>query len=225
MKSIFTFCSFAAILLLTSCSQNSTEGWEDVKTAGRYLQRGVDGLWGKEYESRMLASNEEFVGPFEGDFIPLKDSDLKNTLAATDIAIHQPKISPGQKGIPTLNQFNPIPESLKNIFRKVHFETDEHVLRDAADTQAIQQMSAYLKKNPNVYLVISGNCDERASASYNMALGMRRANSIRGLLVKNGVDANRLYTVSKGKEDPIAKGHSSEDWKLNRRAEFKIFEK
>ena len=225
MKSFFSICSFAAILFLTSCSQNSTEGWEDVKTAGRYLQRGVDGLWGKEYESRMLASNAEFVGPFEGDFIPLNDSDLKNSLAANDVAIPQPKISPGQKGVPTLNQFNPIPESLKNIFKKVHFETDEYVLRDPSDLKAIQDMSAYLKKNPNAYLVISGNCDERASASYNMALGMRRSNYVRGLLVKNGVDANRLYTVSKGKEDPIAKGHSPEDWKANRRAEFKIYEK
>jgi len=150
---------------------------------------------------------------------------LKNSLTASDKAIPQPKTSLGQKGVPTLDQFYGIPLSLQNLFHKVHFETDEYVLRDTSDVQAIMQMAAYLKKNPNVYLVISGHCDERASASYNMALGMRRASYIRGLLVKNGVDLNRLYTVSRGKEDPVAKGHGLEDWKSNRRAEFKMYEK
>jgi len=168
---------------------------------------------------------KQFTGPFEGDFIPLNDSDLKNSLTASDKAIPQPKTSLGQKGVPTLDQFYGIPLSLQNLFHKVHFETDEYVLRDTSDVQAIMQMAAYLKKNPNVYLVISGHCDERASASYNMALGMRRASYIRGLLVKNGVDLNRLYTVSRGKEDPVAKGHGLEDWKSNRRAEFKMYEK
>jgi len=110
------------------------------------MQRSVDGLWGKEYESRMLASNDDFVGPFEGDFIPLNDADLKNSFAATDTPIPQPKNSPGQKGIPTLDQFRTIPESLRDLFRKVHFETDEYVLRDPSDVQAILQMASYLKK-------------------------------------------------------------------------------
>jgi peptidoglycan-associated lipoprotein len=225
MKFSISIFSLSAMFLLSGCSQNSPEAWEDVKTAGRYAQKGVDGLWGKEYESRMLTSSDEFIGPSDGEFIPLNVSDLKNSLAGSDAAIPQPRTSPGQKGVPTLNQFYGIPQSLKNVFHQVHFETDEHVLHNSQDVQAILQMAAYLKKNPNVYVVVSGHCDERASASYNMALGIRRANYIRGLLVKNGVDLNRVYTVSKGKEDPLAKGHSSEDWKVNRRAEFKIYEK
>lgn len=225
MKFKSSFFSLAALISLSSCMQNSNENWEDVKTAGRYMKRGVDGLWGKEYESRMLASDDEFVGPYDDDFIPLNDSDLKNSFSATDMAIPQPKASPGQNGVPSIDQFSDIPLSLQSIFHKVHFETDEYVLRDPKDVQAIMQMAAYLKKNPSVYLIVSGHCDERASASYNMALGMRRANYIRGLLVKNGVDLNRLYTVSKGKEDPIAKGHLAQDWRENRRAEFKIYQK
>jgi peptidoglycan-associated lipoprotein len=73
--------------------------------------------------------------------------------------------------------------------------------------------------------LIEGHTDERASASYNLALGMRRANHIRQLLVKNGVSLNRIYTVSRGKEQPFALGHTPDDWKQNRRGEFKIFEK
>ncbi len=89
----------------------------------------------------------------------------------------------------------------------------------------MQHISAYLKKHPNAYLLIEGHTDERASASYNLSLGMRRANHLSAVLVKNGVDLNRIYTVSRGKENPLALGHSQEDWKQNRRAEFKLYEK
>ena len=91
--------------------------------------------------------------------------------------------------------------------------------------QMIHQIAAYLKNHPSDLLLIEGHTDERASASYNMALGMRRANHIRQLLVKNGVDLNRIYTVSRGKELPLALGHTPVDWKQNRRGEFKIFER
>lgn len=225
MKLLIRLFAVAVIALNIGCSGNSSQGWEDVKTAGRYMQRGVDALWGKDYESRMLTSDEEFIGPYDGEFIPLSDSDLKNSLAATDMALPQPKGIPGQKGIPSLDQFYAAPDMIHSLFQALHFETDEHVLRDKSDLQAVAQIASYLKKHSNVYLMVSGNCDERASASYNMALGMRRANYVRGLLVKNGVDLNRIYTISKGKEEPVALGHTVEDWKLNRRAEFRIYEK
>lgn len=225
MRSLIRLFTIAAMAFAVASCKSSSQGWEDVKTAGRYMQRGVDALWGKDYESRMLTSDEEFLGPYDGEFIPLNDSDLKNSLAATDMALPQPKGIPGKNGFPGLEQFYAPPEMVSSLFQALHFETDEHVLRDKADLQVIAQIASYMKKNPKVYLAIFGNCDERASASYNMALGMRRANYVRGLLVKNGVDLNHVFTVSKGKEDPVALGHTVEDWKVNRRAEFKIYER
>lgn len=221
MIRLILFCTM--ILLATSCSKNSNQAWEDVKTAGRYMQRSIDTLWGKNYESRMLTSDEEFVGPDHDDFIPLREADLKNTFA--DTALPQPKGVPGEKGVPSLDIFYAPSAGLSDVFRLVHFETDEHILREKADLSAIAQIAAYLKKHPNMYLMIKGHTDERASASYNIALGSRRANYIRSLLVKAGVDLNRIYTVSRGKEEPIAFGHTPEEWKQNRRAEFKIFER
>lgn len=222
---MYRFIFVLSILLLAAgCSHNS-EMWEDVKTTGRYMQRGVDSMLGKDYESRMLASNDEFYGPFDDDFIPLSDLDLRGQLAMSDVAIPQPKGTPGQFGIPNLNAFYAPPEALRALFSPVHFETDEHVLRDKNEVAGLLQIASYLKKNPNVYLVIEGHTDERASASYNQALGMRRANFVRTFLVKNGVDLNRIYTVSRGKEQPIAMGHSSDDWKLNRRSEFRMYQK
>lgn len=217
---------FVALILLFSaaCNRNSTQTWEDVKTAGRYMQRGIDSMLGKDYESRMLTSDEEFYGPYDEDFIPLSDGDLKSQFAS-DVALPQPKGNPGQFGIPNLDAFYMAPESLRNLFASVHFETDEHVLRDKNEVSNLIQLAQYLKKNPNVYIVIEGHTDERASASYNMALGMRRANFVRSFLVKNGADLNRIYTVSRGKEQPLALGHSSDSWKVNRRSEFKLYQK
>lgn len=225
MKSFIHLFFAAALVVISGCARNSSQTWEDVKTAGRYMQRGVDALWGKEYESRMLTSDEEFIGPDDNEFIPLSDSDLKNSFAATDMALPQPKGTPGQKGLPSLDQFYAPTAALRGLFQAMHFDTDEYVLKDKNELQIIFEIASHMKKNPQMYLVVTGHCDERASASYNMALGMRRANYIRGLLVKNGVDLNRIYTVSKGKEDPLALGHSPEDWRINRRAEFKIHEK
>ena len=214
---------FAVLLLAASCNRNSNETWEGVKTAGRYMQRGVDSLWGKNYESKMLTSDEEFIGPYDDDFIPLRDSDLKNTFA--DTALPQPKGIPGQKGVPALENFYSPSSDLQSIFQMVHFETDEHILREKQDLASINRIAAYLKKHPNTYLMVSGHTDERASPEYNMALSTRRANYVRSLLVKAGVDLNWIYAVPRGKEEPIAFGHSQEDWRQNRRAEFKIFER
>ena len=212
----------AVVLLSTSCCHKSSQTWEDVKTTGRYMQRGVNSMWGKDADSRMLASDSEFVGPYD-EFIPMNDADLRGLAKNTDTALPQPRGIPGTNGIPNLDQFYVPSQELGIKF--VHFETDEHVLRDKADIQMIQQIAAYFKKHPNDLLLIEGHTDERASASYNLALGMRRANHLRQLLVKNGVNLNRIYTVSRGKELPIALGHTQEDWKQNRRGEFKIYER
>jgi peptidoglycan-associated lipoprotein len=213
---------WAAIVLLSASCNRSSQTWEDVKTAGRYMQRGVDSLWGKDSDSRMLASDDQFIGPYD-EFIPLNDSDLRGLAMNADTALPQPRGIPGVNGIPGLDLFYAPPETMG--FQSVHFETDEHILRNKADVQMIHQIASHMKKNPNDLLLIEGHTDERASASYNMALGMRRANHIRQLLVKNGVNLNRIYTVSRGKEQPLALGHAADDWKQNRRAEFKIYEK
>lgn len=131
------FSLFATLIFLSAgCTRNSSQTWEDVKTAGRYMQRGVDTLCGKDYESRMLTSNEEFFGPDEDDFIPLKDADLKNTFA--DKALPQPKGIPGEKGIPSLDRFYSPPVSLSSLFQMVHFQTDEHILREQSILQRLQ---------------------------------------------------------------------------------------
>lgn len=219
------FVCAIALFSMTGCMRTSSQTWEDLKTAGRYMHRGVDALFGKDYESKLLTSDEEFIGPEDQEFIPLRDSDLHAATVNSDVAVPQPKNAPGQKGTPTLSEFYAPAGALQAYFRSIHFETDEYIPKNPIETEALFQLASFLKQKPNIYLVIEGHCDERASASYNMALGMRRANYIRSFLVKQGVDLNRIFTVSRGKEQPIALGHSTEDWKANRRSEFKIYER
>ncbi|MDE3055804.1 MAG: OmpA family protein [Verrucomicrobiota bacterium] len=225
MRRRFAFGSFSMLFLLSGCMHTSTQTWEDFKTLGRYMHREVDSLFGKEYESRLLASNDEFLSPDGGEFIPLNASDLRGLQWQKDPMLPQPKGIPGQNGVPALSEFYVPTDASKTYFQAVHFETDDYIAKDQHDLTALRKIASYLKENPNIYLFVEGHCDERASATYNMSLGLRRANFIRSFLVKQGISEERIYTASRGKEQPIALGHRPEDWKVNRRSEFKIYAK
>lgn len=228
MRKFIPLALVGLVMVFTSCQRTSTQFWEDVKTAGRYINRSIDSVCGKgEYNSQLLAANDEFIGPRDAEFIPLNEKDLKAQYRTTDMAVPQPKHSPGEKGsgLPSMEKFSAPTGSLSSLFSNLYFATDEHVLRNRSDIDGIRSMAAYMKKHPNAYLTIEGHCDERASAAYNMALGTRRANHVRVMLIKEGIDFNRLYTISYGKEKPLALGHSAVDWKQNRRVQFKIYEK
>ncbi|NGX37060.1 MAG: Outer membrane protein P6 [Chlamydiae bacterium] len=207
-----------ACVMLASCSRSS-EAFSALRTKWQELKN----LWGDDTDG-MLAS-EGFYGPIEEEFIPLEEDDLQMQFAES--AIPQPKEVPGApgSGIPSLNQFRQAFADLAQIFQNVYFNTDDHVLRRPEYTQVIDQIASYLKKHPNTYVAVGGHCDERASESYNLALGTRRSNYIRSLLVQRGVPPNKIHAISYGKEQPSDLGHNPSSWAHNRRAEFKIFEK
>ncbi len=213
------------IPLLTGCGNSSGAIWEDTKTVGRYIQRKGKLLWRQDVDSRLLESPDEFSGPTDEEFIPLKDEDLKTQY--TYLGIPQPKLSPGVQGspIPSIDHFSTPSDALALLFQNVYFNTDEHILRKKKYYQSVNDIASYMKKHPNLFIFISGHCDERASEAYNLALGTRRANTIRNLLIKKGVNSNRIYTISFGKEMPLDPGHTTDSWAKNRRVEFKIFEK
>ena len=76
----------------------------------------------------------------------------------------------------------------------------------------------YMKNHEDVKVQIAGNCDERGTTEYNLALGARRANAAKEVLVNDGIDAKRISTVSYGQERPLVKGTGEEVWKWNRNA-------
>lgn len=101
----------------------------------------------------------------------------------------------------------------------IHFDFDQHTL--TAEARAILDGNAsYLQANPDVKVVITGNCDERGSDEYNLALGERRAAAARDYLVSMGIDPQRLSVISYGEEKPLDPAHNEAAWAMNRRAEF-----
>lgn len=225
MKKLSWAFALTAAVLLTSCQSNTNAVWEDTKTMGRYIHRKGQLLWKRDVDSRMIESEDEFIGPQEEEYVPLKDEDLKTQFA--DHSIPQPKEVPGAIGssIPSIEQFVKPASHLANLFQNLYFNTDEHTLRTKEYYKNIANIAEHMKKNSNLCIFVSGHCDERASEAYNLALGTRRANSIRNLLVKRGVNPNHIYTISFGKEMPTDIGHNTEAWSHNRRVEFMIFEK
>jgi len=211
--------------LMVGCQNSSNTVWEDTKTMGRYLHRQGQLLWNQDVDSRMIESADEFNGPQEEEYIPLKDEDLKTQFA--DHSISQPKEVPGAIGsaIPSLSEFLTPTSRLAKIFKSIHFNSDDHLLRSKEYTRVVANIAKHMKSHPNLYIFVAGHCDERASEAYNLALGTRRANTIRNLLVKRGVNPNRIYTISFGKEMPKVLGHTQEVWAKNRRVEFKLYEK
>ena len=107
-----------------------------------------------------------------------------------------------------------------SMFKTIYFDFDRSDLRADA-REGLQANASYLKSNSGVQITIEGNCDERGSNEYNLALGKRRAEAAYKYLVDLGVESSRMTTVSYGEEKPAAEGHNELAWAKNRRDEFK----
>ena len=103
--------------------------------------------------------------------------------------------------------------------KDINFDFDKSDIREM-DKAKLQAIADFLKTYPDAKIQIAGNCDERGTVEYNLALGERRAKSARDYMVNMGVKANRVSTISYGKERPVALGHDEDAWAKNRRDEF-----
>lgn len=103
----------------------------------------------------------------------------------------------------------------------IYFDFDKSNIRE--DQRArIEKNAAFLAQNQAVKIRIEGNCDERGTNEYNMALGERRAISAKKYLVNLGVHGDRMHTISYGEEKPLLYGHDEYSWAQNRRDDFAI---
>lgn len=118
-----------------------------------------------------------------------------------------------------------VSESAEEAFNRnvqdAFFDLDRSDIRpDARD--ALSRTAQYLRTYANVKVVIEGDCDERGSTEYNLGLGQRRADAAKQFLVSLGISADRMQTVSYGKEKPVCNEHTEECWQRNRRAHFSM---
>jgi peptidoglycan-associated lipoprotein len=260
MKKLMLFTALLGTMCaLQSCVRTGNDVWEDTKSAGRHMQRGVRSLGGKQGHSRQISSRDDFEcmddmylydevnpcpmrgqegprfqdyhdqdGGYEAsEFIPLQDSE--NELAMANSIVPQPRQSPGEPGssIPSIEFFKDpalIPQ-LAGIFRNIYFDYNSSLIKGQQNLQIIHNIADLMKRQRSLYIFIEGHTDERGPQAYNLALGSRRANAVRNLLISEGVNPDQLFTISYGKERPVILERHEEGWAKNRRAEFKIYER
>jgi peptidoglycan-associated lipoprotein len=133
---------------------------------------------------------------------------------------------PQTEAIPSEEVREELPDDIQELNRRgyledVFFDTNRHELR-ADGSEALAKNAAWLQRFPSVSILVEGHCDERNTREYNLALGERRANTVRDYLVSLGVPAERVRTISYGEERPFAAGNDESAWRLNRRAHFVI---
>lgn len=232
----------ASSLLCQSCMRNSNDMWDDTKSASRHMKRGIRTLGGKSGDSRQICSPDEFGYMEDGecapqpeyqasayDYVPLQDNENSQDVAMNDDWVRQPKETPGEAGssIPGIESFKD-PSTMANlapIFKNIHFDYNSNLIKGSDNLNIVHNIAAYMKSHPNTYVFIEGHTDERGPQAYNLALGSRRSNAVRNLLIQQGVNPDNLFTISYGKERPLVFGSHEEAWGQNRRAEFKIYER
>ena len=130
-----------------------------------------------------------------------------------------PPLPPPSTGPSQSVQGRPLPGTVQdfviNVGDRVYFDFNDYGIR--ADAQPVLAAQAsWLNRYGAVQVRIEGNCDERGTREYNLALGARRSNSVRDFLVSHGVNPARITTISYGKERPIDPGTGEEAWAHNR---------
>ena len=111
------------------------------------------------------------------------------------------------------------PEALKA--QTVYFDFDSSVVK-ASEKSKVAAVADYLKANHGKAVLVEGNCDERGTEEYNRALGERRALAVREELIKLGIGATEVDTISYGKDKPAVQGNNEAAWSKNRRDDFVV---
>jgi peptidoglycan-associated lipoprotein len=133
---------------------------------------------------------------------------------------------PETEAVPSVEVTEELPEDLellnaRGYLEDVFFDTDRYDLKPEA-RESLARNASWLQQYASIQILIEGHCDERNTREYNLALGERRASTVRDYLVFLGVPPDRVRTISYGEERPFALGHDESAWRLNRRAHFVI---
>lgn len=252
-RQLFSFLALGATLaFFSSCTRSSDEVWDDTKSAGRYWKNGMHALAGDERQSRQVQCRSDFDGiedessdvtgqyqdydynspnadyqpeAAEPEFIPLQEQ--ASGELDTGNSNRPPREIPGERGssVPGIEGFchpDMIPET-RGIFRPIYFAYNCSLIKGQENMQTLHRIAEYLRSHPRVCVFIEGHTDERGPQSYNLALGVRRSNTVRNALIQEGVNPDNLFTISYGMERPAVIERHEAAWSQNRRAEFKVY--
>lgn len=157
------------------------------------------------------AAQTEQVSTIQPAVENASDTSAENVEQAEDL--QEDRLRPGAATRGTLG-----PEFVNE---NILFDFDSSALSDKAQ-RILKNNTEYLHANLDVTITIEGHCDDRGTDTYNLALGQRRAESVKKFLVDRGISSNRLNTVSYGERHPIALDKNEAAWAKNRRAEIVV---
>lgn len=220
-----------SLSLLSGCRRSRQDIWDDTRSCGRHMMQGIRSLGGYRYDSREIRSRDEFMPADRNGggvrYAPLPEGVPPDELAMIEYGAPRgpynrgsPQMQEGVREMPCRER-----EVSRRGFETIRFPYNSDLIKGSGQLTTLRNVSAYLRSHPDATVMVEGHCDERGAEAYNMALGLRRAHSVRNALMREGVDARQLQVISYGKERPIDIGHHEEAWSKNRRAEFRVYER
>ncbi len=186
--------------------QSSTLTWQ----TSNATDISIDGI------GAVQPNGTQQVSPTESTTYTLTAKGAGGTQTATArVTVNAPPPPPPPTTQPSLTEEQLFAQSVKDIY----FDYDKSDVR-ASEQASIQADAAFLQQHPNISFTIEGHCDERGSTEYNLALGDNRASAVKNALVSAGIAADRIKTVSYGKEKPFCTESNESCWQQNRRGHF-----
>ncbi len=187
--------------------QSSTLTWQTTNAT----DVSIDGI------GAVQPSGTQQVSPAETTTYTLNAKGAGGTQTATArVTVNAPPPPPPPAPVqPSATEAELFAQNVKDIY----FDYDKSDIR-ASDQASIQTDAAFLQQHPNISFTIEGHCDERGSTEYNLALGDNRASAVKNALVGAGIAADRIKTVSLGKEKPFCTESNEACWQQNRRGHF-----
>jgi peptidoglycan-associated lipoprotein len=188
--------------------QSTTLTWE----TSNATDISIDGI------GAVQASGSQSVTPSDSTTYHLIAKGAGGTQEATArVTVNAPPPPPPPPASLTEEQM--FAQSVKDIY----FDYDKYDVR-MGEQSSLQGDISFLMQHPGIKFTIEGHCDERGSTEYNLALGDNRANSVKTALIQGGIAADRIHTISYGKERPFCTESNEECWQQNRRGHF-VYEK
>jgi peptidoglycan-associated lipoprotein len=199
--------AFSSVFLLSSCAKKQVVAEEEEITA-------------LPEEEEEMARVEEEEASIEVEFRGEEEEEIE---VAERAEILEPEEEEWAERIGPEEEEVALPERGVAILEgeAIYFDFDKSFIRP--EYRAIlREKGAVLRDNPSVHIRIEGNCDERGTNEYNIALGERRANSARSFLMSLGIPSFRIEAMSYGEERPLFLGHDENSWSRNRRDDFVV---
>lgn len=149
---------------------------------------------------------------------PPAETTVKPAPKTAEVPVTRP-VPPGETGVKPAPAVTPTATASETALQDIFFNFDDSTIL-ADQRKVLDQDFTWLKAHPEVKVTAEGNCDERGTEEYNLALGERRAEAAKNYLVAEGIAADRINTISYGKDRPFVLGHDENTWRLNRRDHF-----